>query len=321
MNSVQSQPSAPNSDENTPNRVIKQLEAALSEIIALRNKQATLENTLHLQHLDHTTSQRIGFLLGEIAHHLNHLEPEHDLKTIKHTNLERSNFKTIPLAELRPRPRLEIRTFKNLEIRLNAKTVHFPFAKCTELLVWLALHGSASKDQICDALWNGAATRSNLEYFRVVVRHTRRALIEAGALGFDPLIFEHKRYQLSPQLEIRVDALELANAHKSQDPTTLQAALEVYRGEFLPDTTSEWANIERTVIVDLALDIAIRLASSLEEQHDPRAAIVMFKRAVEIEPLSEIATRALIRLHKQLGEPNAAEAVLKAYQKMLRFEG
>ena len=48
---------------------------------------------------------------------------------------------------------------------------------------------------------------------------------------------------------------------------------------------------------------------------------MMFKRAIEIEPLSETATKALIRLHKQLGEPNAAEAVLKAYQNILAFEG
>ncbi len=321
MNSVQSQPSDPNLDEHTQNRVVQQLEAALSEIIALRNKQATLENVFCLQHSDYTANQRIGFLLGEIAHQLNSLESEHDLKTIKHnTNLEWLNFKTTPLAELTPRPRLEVETFKNLEVRLNAKVVHFPFAKCAELLVWLALHGSASKDQICDALWNGSATRSNLEYFRVVVRRTRNALVEAGGLEFNPLTFEHKRYQLSPQLEVRLDAFELAHAHKSQDPNTLRAALEAYRGDFMPYMTSEWANIERTVIVDLALDIAVNLAQSLE-QHDPREAMIMYKRAIEIEPLSEIATKALIRLHKQLGEPNAAEAALKAYQNILSFEG
>lgn len=81
------------------------------------------------------------------------------------------------------RPLLEIQTLGGLEVRLDAKPVRFPFAKCGELLVWLALHGPATRDQICDVLWNGYVTQSNLEYFRVIVRRIRAALANAGNLG------------------------------------------------------------------------------------------------------------------------------------------
>jgi two-component SAPR family response regulator len=325
-------------NETVQQKIIKQLETALSGIRALQNVQMTLTTEQRTQttpllqqalEMMGETTWRMTVLLGKIT---NHLEPALVLESMSSSAPNELNQELTTLQNLyikmtqqdfkkafavgHQQHLLEVQTFKHLEIRLNGQTVRFPFAKCAELIVWLALNGAANKDQICDELWDGRATRSNLEYFRVVVRRTRNALVEAGELEFNPLTFEHGLYQLSPKLELQVDVLELANALKNPNPERLRNALDLYQGEFMPYMTSEWANLKRTVVVDLALDIAIQVAQSLE-QRQPRQAIEAYKRALEIEPLSEIATSRLMRLYKQFGESSAAESVRKAYQKML----
>jgi two-component SAPR family response regulator len=313
-------------------KIINQLETALSGIHALRNPQIALDNE-RLEHAALILQQTLE-MVGEITSHINdllgkmtnHLEPglefegmyfnaSNPFSRALYPKMTQHKFmETFALTD--QQHLLEVQTFKHLEIRLSGKPVRFPFAKCSELIVWLALNGAASKDQICDELWNGAATRSNLEYFRVVVRRSRKALVETGQLELNPLIFEQGLYQLSPKLELQVDALEFAKALKNQSVKGLEQALDLYQGEFMPYTTSEWANLKRTAITDLALETAVNLAQNLE-QHQPRQAIEIYKRALEIDALSEIASTKLIGLLEQFGESSAAQAVRGAYQKML----
>ncbi len=214
---------------------------------------------------------------------------------------------------------LVIRTFAALEIRLNDEPVRLPFARCGELIVWLALHGSATREQIVNALWDGSRSPSHLEYFRVVVRRTRAALSAAGQLNFNPLVFQDGRYRLSAQFEISTDVAALEAVAQPASADQLQAALEVYRGEFLPAVTSEWAALRRTKLLDTALEIALRLAETLERDN-PQAALSVYHRAVQLEPLLEVAHRGIVRLLERLGAWSAAVMARAAYGKALRFE-
>ncbi len=78
----------------------------------------------------------------------------------------------------------------------------------------------------------------------MVVRRSRKASIQTGELEFNPLVFEQGRYQLSAAFELQVDALEFASVLKNPNAQTLQQALELYQGEFMPYMTSEWANLK-----------------------------------------------------------------------------
>jgi DNA-binding SARP family transcriptional activator len=308
-------------DDTIQGAAIKQLEAVRFGIIELRDAQialaaGNLERTssllqLGLNYLGETAIHAI-LLMAELARHQD--QPKHGSPSVPAIH-------DAQRLDLQPPNRhlLKLQTLGALEVQLNANPVRFPFAKCAELLVWLVLHGPATRDQICDALWDGSVTHGNLEYFRVVVRRTRAALIHAGSLKFNPVIFERKLYGLSPQLEVCMDALELATAVKTSSPERLRMVGGVYQGEFMPYTTSEWANLERTKIVDLALEATLQLAELLEE-NEPRLAVEAYQRAIEIEPLSEIAQARLIHLHRQLGESSAAEAVNRAYQKAIVSE-
>jgi DNA-binding SARP family transcriptional activator len=323
MKSAQSNPPLPNAPIGEPfhNTARKHLEITISTIHTLSEALVALA-TGNLERAQ--TLLKLGLHgLGELAKDFSQLEfdnPDHlpqHVVTASHD--QEGEHESLISQQFEQHHLLELKTLGGLEVRINAKAVRFPFAKCGELLVWLALYGPATRGQICNALWDGEVTPSNLEYFRVVVRRTRAALTDTG-LSFNPLVFEDKLYRLSDQLEVRIDALELAAAVNHPTPERLQNALTAYHGEFMPQTSREWANLERTVIVDLALEAATQLAQILEPD-DPRLAIEMYRRAIEIEPLSEIARAGLIRLHESLGEASAAEAVRRAYQRMLEVEG
>jgi DNA-binding SARP family transcriptional activator len=327
MKSAQSNPPLPNAPigETFHNTARKHLEITISTIHTLSDALVALA-TGNLERAQILLKHGLNGL-GEMAENFSQLEfdnPDHlpHLAGSAIHDQEGGNESLIS-QQLEQRPvkhhLLELKTLGKLEVRIDATPVRFSFAKCGELLVWLALYGPATRDQICNALWDGEVTASNLEYFRVVVRRTRAALTDAG-LSFNPLVFEDKLYRLSDQLEVRIDALELAAAVNHPSPERLQNALTSYHGEFMPQISREWANLERTVIVDLALEAATQLAHVLEPD-DPRLAIAMYRRAIEIEPLSEIARAGLIRLHENLGETSAAEAVRRAYQRVLEVEG
>jgi DNA-binding SARP family transcriptional activator len=308
------------------NTARKHLEITISTIHTLSDALVALA-TGNLERTQYLLNHGLNGL-GEMAENFSQFEFDHPEHLSQSVGMARDADKTgykalMSSQQLEHGPVnhhvLELKTLGKLEVHVNDIPVRFAFAKCGELLVWIVLHGPATRDQICDALWDGEVTSSNLEYFRVVVRRTRAALTEAG-LSFNPLVFEDKLYRISDQLEVRIDALELTAAVNSPTPARLQKAVAAYHGEFMPQTTHEWARLERTIILDLAIEAAIQLAELLEPD-DARLAITMYRRAIEIEPFSDTARAKLICLHERLGETAAAEAVRRAYQRVLELEG
>jgi LuxR family transcriptional regulator, maltose regulon positive regulatory protein len=212
---------------------------------------------------------------------------------------------------------LQIRTLGALEIWLDGTPLQLPFARCGELIVWLALHGPSNRSKIIDALWDGSNNPSHLEYFRVVVRRTRAAL--GQHLNFNPLEFKNKLYGLAEPLTVRVDASEILGDLGTNHLESLQNALEMYRGEFMPDVQREWVQIWRTVTLDHALALALHLAEKLETGQ-PILAQRIYQRAVEFEPYSELAHQGLIRMYERLDEPVAAIAARRTYNRLVHQE-
>jgi LuxR family transcriptional regulator, maltose regulon positive regulatory protein len=211
---------------------------------------------------------------------------------------------------------LRLCTLGKLEVWLGGQLVQFPFARCGELVVWLVLHGPAGRDKIVDALWDGSRTPSHLEYFRVVVRRTRAALVAAGGLSFNPLVYQGGVYRLAPTLTVASDVALLENALATPTVERLRAALASYCGEFLPHHDREWAALLRTKLLDEALDVGLRLGQLLEPEQ-PRAALAVYRRLVALDPLLEGGHAGAIRLYQRLDEPVAAQSARVAARKAL----
>lgn len=217
------------------------------------------------------------------------------------------------------RPRLEVHALGPLDVRLGGQAVKLPFARCGELLVWLMLHGPATRDEIITALWDGSREARHAEYFRVAVRRLRAALTAGGELDFNPLPFEQGRYRLSEELEPWLDAAQLAGAPRHGESGALTAALDLYGGEFLPGFGSDWVQDTRTRCLDLALDTALALGR-LHESDQPREALAVYLRATELNPLDEDAHEAAVRVYRALGDGAAALRAERQRQRLLGRE-
>ena len=214
---------------------------------------------------------------------------------------------------------LEITTLGSLQVSLHGTPIRMPFAKAGELLVFVAIHGPSSREQIMDALWDGSLETRHHEYFRVAARRLRAALSEHPAIKFNAFPFEHKLYSLAPELQPKLDVNLAQHALESGDKQQLQAALEVYKGEFLPGVNTNWVSTIRTRLLEHTVAVAATLGEHLERTA-PREALKVYRRAIELEPLSEVSHLGLIRVHLALGGVAAANQAYGAYARMLSEE-
>jgi LuxR family transcriptional regulator, maltose regulon positive regulatory protein len=214
---------------------------------------------------------------------------------------------------------LEILTLGKLQVSLNGMPIRIPFAKAGELLVFIVLNGASSREDIMNALWDGSLETRHHEYFRVAARRLRAALSEHPDVGFNPFPFENKFYSLAPQIRPTLDVNLAQQALELGKPQQLQATLEVYKGEFLPGVNTEWVSIIRTRVLEHTVAAAATLGEQLE-QTEPREALKIYRRAIELEPLSEVSHLGLIRVHLALGGVAAANQAYGAYARMLSEE-
>lgn len=214
---------------------------------------------------------------------------------------------------------LSLHTLGGLRLTYAGRPVRLGLAKSGEVLVWLALHGAAPRDQIVDALWDGSNDRRHLDYFRVAVRRLRVALQQVCGVAFNPVPFESGLYRLHAQLELTVDVHQLSAALDSRDVPTLRTALGNCQGEFVPEICSEWAAPVRLRVQEDAVAVALALGAALE-QADPQAAKHAYRRATELDAFTEAGFSGLIRLNHTLGNATEAARVYESYSRFLAKE-
>ena len=214
---------------------------------------------------------------------------------------------------------LQIRTLGTFEVRLDGQPLRLPFARCGELIVWLTLTGPNSRARIIDMLWDGSSNPSHIAYFRVVVRRTRAALSGNRTLGFNPLVYRNGLYQIAPELTVRADALELEATQKSASLEQLRFSFEHHLGEFMAHVKNSWVGVWQTRFTDATLSVALRLGEAVAS-NDPELALRAYRRAIELEPYSELAHEGLIQVYRRLGRRIELELAHRVYLRTFRRE-
>ncbi|MBZ9713835.1 BTAD domain-containing putative transcriptional regulator [Deinococcus multiflagellatus] len=216
-------------------------------------------------------------------------------------------------------PILSVRTCGALAVSVDGEAVPMPLSKSGELLVYLALHGPSTRDQLVDALWDGSAERRHVEYFKVAARQLRAALSRPAGVTFNPLPFEGGRYGLAPEFALAVDVSTLRRALDGGDPEALQAAFAPLQGPFLPEVDTEWAELRRAEYSGDALTAALTLGEWLRAR-EPRAALPLYRQATVLDPLATAAWQGLARTLLGLGERTAAQQTYAQYCRTLAQE-
>ena len=208
--------------------------------------------------------------------------------------------------------------FRLLHDGVLVNTIDTP--RSQSFLAYLLLHREAplSRSRLAFLFWpdsNEAQARTNL---RKQLYHLRRDLPDADRYLHIDNNALHWRADEGLSLDVdrferalsRAGAAEQAGDGEAQ-LEALQRAVDLYRGDLLPDSYDDWVLDERRRLRQAFSGALLTLASLLEDRRDYEAAAGHVRRLLRLDPLHEPAYRQLMRLQALLG--NRAAAV-KTYQ-------
>jgi DNA-binding SARP family transcriptional activator len=187
-------------------------------------------------------------------------------------------------------------------------------------IIALAPDQSIHREQVIELLWPELDPDSGSNNLHQALHVARRSL---GALMPEAqptriLRLERGVLRLTPPvpLWIDVDAFEQSvnGLTDASDLSAYYAALDLYRGDLLPDDLYEdWTYERRAALREQYLNLLDRLARLHQERREPTPAIDALRRIVAIEPDQEEAHRALMELYALTGRRQQA---LRQYERL-----
>ena len=205
---------------------------------------------------------------------------------------------------------LRVRTLGALELDLDGVELPLPAGRPGRtLLAWLALHpGTHARSAVAAALWPDVLDASARASLRTALSAVRRALGPASAA----LRADRERVELSE--DVAVDLREFDRLLDSGEP---EAALDLARGELLPDLDDDWVLRERD---RHRARCGVALAALAQAAAEPEEALAWSRRRAELDPLDEAAHRDLMSALAAAGETASALAVYDRLRVRMRRE-
>jgi DNA-binding SARP family transcriptional activator len=186
------------------------------------------------------------------------------------------------------------------------------------LLAYLLLHRSCpqSRRHLAFLFWpdsTEAQARTNLRHLLYELQH---ALPDADRC----LLADTQRVQWRPDGPYTLDVADFEAAVAAGDQAALQQAVELYRGDLLPDCYDNWIQPERDRLRRAYRDSLERLIALTEDARDLPAALTYAELLLRHDPLHETAYRHLMRLHALNGDRAAALHIYQTCVTVLRHE-
>ena len=206
---------------------------------------------------------------------------------------------------------LRVRTLGALELDIDGTRLPPPPGRPARvLLAWLALHpGAHTRSAVAATLWPDVLDASARASLRTALSAVRRAL---GPSSSSALRSGRERIELSE--DVAVDLHEFDRLLDGGEP---QAALELARGELLPELDDDWVLRERDRHRErcgAALATLARIAGG------PEQALAWSRRRAELDAFDEAAHRDLMTALAAVGETASALAVYDRLRTRMRRE-
>jgi DNA-binding SARP family transcriptional activator len=179
---------------------------------------------------------------------------------------------------------------------------------------------TVSRERLADLLWPFKKSEVARHSLRNCLLQLRRTFGPSGA-----------GYIASDQVYCRiagavVDLHRFERLSRSQQRSELQAAADLYRGNFLADLDvnsepfQEWLAREREHTFAVACDVLHKLTAAQDAAGNHDAAIQTGRRLVALDPLCELGQRALIRAYARAGRCSEALRQYKSCAQILERE-
>jgi ABC-type transport system substrate-binding protein/DNA-binding SARP family transcriptional activator len=192
-----------------------------------------------------------------------------------------------------------------------------PTLKSQSLFVYLALHRQRPqpRERLADLFWGDRPERRARRSLTTALWHIRRCLP-----GEDWLLADVHTAQLDPQADLWLDVAEFEALVARPELSCLQAAVALYRGDFLDGFYDDWVLDERYRLETMYSAALARLMAGLEAVGDPSNALAGALRLLRHDPLREDAHRLAMRAYCRLGQRYAALEQYRRCQQIVQQE-
>jgi len=250
---------------------------------------------------------------------------------------EPATARSVQEAESATLADLTIRLLGHVEIFRDPKR---PFAadawttkRAHDILCFIASrrHRRASKDTIIDTFWGEADFEIVAKNFHPTVSHIRKALNSNQPLKQNFLLYRDGDYLLNPEFAYSIDIEEFdrlvtegnsARRAREQDRCIAhyEAAIKLYRGEFMHGCYDEWAEEQRSYYNEQYLHMLETLAVAAIGQEEWPRALQLAHQILRDDPYREDIHCLVMRAHAAQGNRAAVKEQYETLRALLRKE-
>ena len=197
------------------------------------------------------------------------------------------------------------------------------------LLAYLVLHRGLpqARSRIAYALWPDSTEAQAHTNLRNALFKLRQTLPEVESF----LLVGRQTLCWQPAAPCRLDVMEfegaIARAEQvrcvqdlAAERQALEAAVQHYQGDLLPNCYDEWILPERDRLQQMCLAALERLMELLEQAGNYAGAIRVAQRLLRLDPLQEATYRCLMRLYAARGDRGAVSRTYQSCAAVLKRE-
>jgi ATP/maltotriose-dependent transcriptional regulator MalT/DNA-binding SARP family transcriptional activator len=194
-------------------------------------------------------------------------------------------------------------------------------AMAKELFFYILLHGPVERDVAGAVFWPDLPADKVTNNFHSTLYRVRQAV------GSDAVVLENGRYVLGTdywfdvhEFEALIERARLLPRNDWQAHELWRRAVELHRGDFLPEVDRAWCVTRRERIHGQYLEALIELGRCCEARGALEEAISWYRRVLEEDELREDIHRSIIRAYAELGRRSDALAQYRDCQEILSRE-
>lgn len=223
-------------------------------------------------------------------------------------------------------PRLIIHALGRAEVTMDGKQIttrEWQTQISRDIFLAVLAHPNGlSKEEVGALFWPDATPNELKTRFKNALYRLR------SALHPDVILFDDEIYRFNRAFDYEYDVEQFLNKVAEGDAATnptlriaaYQAAIQCYRGAYLPDVDGAWIWTEREYLSRLFTETILALAQLQFEAGDYRAALQSCQRSLADDPCLEEAHRLAMRVYAAMGNRAAVARQYALCQQALRAE-
>jgi ATP/maltotriose-dependent transcriptional regulator MalT/DNA-binding SARP family transcriptional activator len=194
-------------------------------------------------------------------------------------------------------------------------------AMAKELFFYILLHGPVERDAVGLVFWPDLPAEKVTNNFHSTLYRVRKAV------GSDAVVVRGGKYALGvdywfdvQEFETLIDRARLLPPHDFQAQELWRQAVELYRGDFLPEVERAWCVPKREQVRNQYVEALIESARCREARGAVEEAVAWYRRALEEDDLREDVHRCIMRVYAEAGRRSEALAQYRGCREILDRE-